>query len=106
MSLDRGSEEHEFLGALDEGETRQLHDLLARRAGGEAEDVLIERLDRWETGHACEHLAGPRPARLALGDQEFLDEVSERSVFLGGLLRQRRILLPRPPSPAKERSRA
>jgi hypothetical protein len=54
----RWSEEHNVLGALDEGEARQLHDLLARCAGGEVEVVLIERLDRGEAGNAREHLAG------------------------------------------------
>jgi hypothetical protein len=78
--------------ARDEGEARQFHDLLARRAGSEVEVVLIKRLDRWEAGHPREHLARPRPARLALGDQQLLDEVGERSLFLGRLLRERGIL--------------
>jgi hypothetical protein len=41
----RGSEEDHVLGALDEGKAGQFHDLLARRAGGEAEVVLVKRLD-------------------------------------------------------------
>src|SRR6516165_11865527 len=88
----RGSEEHHVLGAFDKGEARQFHDLLARRAGSEVEVILIERLDRWEAGDACEHLAGPRPARLTLGRQQLLNEVGKRRLFLGGLLRQRSIL--------------
>src|SRR5579863_1607063 len=86
------AQEHHVLGALNEGQARQFHDLLARGTSGEGEVVLIERLDRWEAGDACEHLAGPRAARLALGHEQFLNEVSERRVFLGGFLRQRGIL--------------
>ena len=37
----RWSEEHHVLGALDEGEAAQFHDLLARRADREAEVVLV-----------------------------------------------------------------
>jgi hypothetical protein len=71
----RRSWEHHIFGTLDEGEARQLHDLLARRAGGEVEAVLIERLDPGEARDAGEHLASPRPPRLALRDQEFFDQV-------------------------------
>jgi hypothetical protein len=37
----RGSEEHNVLGAFDEGKACQLHDLFARGAGGEVEVILI-----------------------------------------------------------------
>jgi hypothetical protein len=43
-------------------------------------------------GDAREHLAGPRPARLALAGQVFLDKFSERDVSFGGFLRQRGVL--------------
>jgi hypothetical protein len=42
---------------------------------------------------------GPRPTRLTLGDQEFLDEVGERSAFFGRLLRQRGVLRGDPAEP-------
>jgi hypothetical protein len=42
----RWSEKYHVLGALDEGEAGQLHDLLARRAAGEIEVVLVKGLDR------------------------------------------------------------
>ncbi len=44
-------------------------DLLARCASGEAEVVLVKRLDRREAGHPREHLARPCPTRFALGDE-------------------------------------
>jgi len=65
----RRPEEHHVLCAFDEGNARQLHDLLARRAGGEAEVVLVKGLDGREAGHAREHFAGPRPAPFALGHE-------------------------------------
>ena len=65
----RRSEENHVLGALDEGKAGQFHDLLARRAGGEAEVILVKRLDRREAGYPREHFACPRPTRFALGDQ-------------------------------------
>src|SRR5580704_10281116 len=65
----RRSEEDHVLGALDEGKAGQFHDLLARRAGGEAEVILVKRLDRREAGYPREHFACPRPTRFALGDQ-------------------------------------
>jgi hypothetical protein len=95
----RGSEEDHVLGTLDEGETPQLHDLLARCAGSAVEVVLIERLDRGEAGHSRKHLARPRPTRLALGDQQLLQEVGERGALLGRGLRQRRILRRDPAEP-------
>ena len=91
------SEEHHVLSALDEGEAGQFHDLLARRTGGEGEVVLIERLDGGEARDAPEHLAGPRAARLALGGQQFLDEVGKRDAFLGRFLRQRGYCAATPP---------
>jgi hypothetical protein len=65
----RRPEEHHVLRTLDEGKARQFHDLLVRCAGGEREIVLIESFDGREAGNPCEHLAGPRPPRLALGCQ-------------------------------------
>jgi hypothetical protein len=58
----RGSEEYHVLGALDEGKAGELHDLLARRPGGEVEIILIEGFDRWEARYTREQLACPRAA--------------------------------------------
>ncbi len=80
----RGPQEHHVLRALDEGEAGQLHDLLARCAGGEIEVVLIKRLDRRKARHPREHLARPSPARFALGDQQLLQEVGKRRALFGG----------------------
>jgi hypothetical protein len=51
-------------------------------AGGEAEVVLIERFYRGEARDAREHLARPRSPRLALGEEQLLNEVGERGSFL------------------------
>jgi hypothetical protein len=74
-------------------------DLLARRAGGEVEVILIERLDRGETRYAHKHLAGPRPAGLTFSSQQLFDEVGERSVLLGRLLCERGVLRRDPAEP-------
>ncbi len=94
----RRPEEHHVLCAFDEGNARQLHDLLARRAGGEVEVVLIERLDRGKAGDTPEHLASSRAARLALCAQQFLDEVGEGGVLLGRLLSSAEYCAATPPS--------
>jgi hypothetical protein len=77
----RGPEEHHVFGTLDEGEVRQFQDLLAGRADGEVEVVLIQRLDRREARDAREHLASSRPARLAFGGQQLLNEVVNKVLF-------------------------
>jgi hypothetical protein len=71
------SEEHHVLGAFDEGQAGQLHDLLARRADGEVEVVLVERFNRRKAGNPRKQLAGARPPRFAFGQQQLLNEVGE-----------------------------
>ena len=61
-----GPEQHDVLGALDEGEAGELLDLRARRAGGEGEVEAVERLDRREAGDARQTSRAPgRAARRA-----------------------------------------
>ena len=70
-----------FLGALDEGQAGEFVDLLARRAGREAEFEAGERLDGRKAGDAREHLARPGSSRVTLGTQDRFEEIGERSLF-------------------------
>src|SRR5262249_13192640 len=76
-----GTEEHDVLGALDEGQPREFVNRRARPPAGKAEVEAVERLDRWEAGDAGEHLAGSVAARVALGPQRLFKEIAEGSVF-------------------------
>src|SRR5437868_14519928 len=61
------AEKDDVLGALDEGETGELVDLLARYARREAKVEAGERLHHRKAGDTAEHVAGSRPARVTLG---------------------------------------
>ena len=60
-----GAEEDDVLGALDEGEAGQFQDLPARRAGGEAEVEVVERLDRREAGDPRANISRARARRAS-----------------------------------------
>ena len=64
------SQQDDVLGALDEGQGGQLHELLLRRAGGKGEVVVIQRLDRRETCHAGQRRSGSGFAGFVLGFED------------------------------------
>lgn len=78
----RRSEQDDVLGALDEGESAELNDLLARGAAREGEVVPFERLDRRQRPELQEHLARALIAPLALGAQNPLEELTETRLVL------------------------
>ena len=85
----RGAQHHHVLSPLDKCEAGELEKLLARRAGGEAEVVALERLDRREAGDAGCHLSSTHPPGIGLGPQHVLEEVAERALLRGLSLRSR-----------------
>jgi hypothetical protein len=88
----RWAEQHNVLGALDEAQSGELLDLGARCARGEAEVILLERLDRRQRRELEHRLAPALEARVVLGGKHPLEEVREACFLLRGLLRDRRPL--------------
>jgi hypothetical protein len=69
------AKQHDVLGALDEGEGRELLDLCARRAAREAEVVLLERLDRRQRRELQLRLARALAARVDLRTEQLIEEI-------------------------------
>ena len=86
-----GTEKDHVLGAFDEGQAGEFVDLLARRAGREAEVEAVERLDGRKAGDAREHLARPGPSRVTLGTQDRFEEIGERGLFRRHVLSHHRV---------------
>jgi len=82
----RGPEEHHVLSSLDEGESAELDDLLARSAAREGEVVPFERLDRRQRRQLQEHFPRALIAPLALGTQDPLEELTETRLVLHRLI--------------------
>jgi len=83
-------EQHDVLGALDEGEACELLDLRAGRAGGEAEVVLLQRLDRRQRGELQQRCTLPFASCIVLNAERSFEEVGEARLVPGGLLGEMR----------------
>jgi hypothetical protein len=87
------SEQHDVLGALDEGQCRQLLELTAQRAGCEGEVVLLKCLDRRERGQLEQRLACALAAPVQFGCEQALQEIGKARLVGGRLLGQMRPIL-------------